>query len=199
MMVLATKQSRRVRSGRHVVAGDAATRPWPVLCSIGLGLLSLVILPCACTRPSRPTAEISLGSIDGKGLSRVIAEHRGRIVLVDFWATWCGPCVELFPHTVKLQERWGDRGLSVITVSLDDVDNRVAVVHFLGKQRATAGNFLSTYGVGPTAFTEFGIEDGSLPHLRLYDRQGKVHQTFASGGTSIDPEAVDRAVETMLE
>ena len=87
----------------------------------------------------------------------------------------------------------------MITVNLDDPDNS-AVAKFLGKSRATTmANFFSSYGVGPAAFTAFQIDDGALPHVRLYDRQGKLHRTFKSGGKAIDPGQVERAVEEMLK
>ena len=121
------------------------------------------------------------------------------MVLVDFWATWCGPCLELFPHAAELQRRLGAKGLTVVTVSLDDPGNEPAVRRFLDQQGATTENFLAVYGVGPEAFTAFGIADGALPHVRLYDRQGKLRRTFASGGKAIDPAEVERAVEQMLE
>jgi thiol-disulfide isomerase/thioredoxin len=182
------------RGCRRLVVGAHAT----LLRKVGLYMLALMVLLSGCAGDPQPTAEMSLHSIDAGGLSQAIADHRGHCVLVDFWATWCGPCIELFPHAIKLQQRFSNRGLSVITISLDDPDNRAAVSQFLVDRGATTENFLSTYGVGPAAFTEFGIDDGSLPHVRLYDRQGKLQKTFASGGKNIDPEAIERAVEEMI-
>jgi len=150
-------------------------------------------------QPLPPAGEVTLRCMDAAGLAEAIEEHRGQVVLVDFWATWCGPCLELFPHTMELQRRLGDRGLAVITVSLDDPDNRPAVQKFLVQNAATTKNFLSPYGVGPAAFSAFGIEDGALPHVRIYDRQGKLHRTFQSGGKTINAQKIDEAVEKLLK
>jgi thiol-disulfide isomerase/thioredoxin len=128
-----------------------------------------------------------------------LERDRGQVVLVDFWATWCGPCLELLPHAVELHRRLGAKGLKVVTVSLDNAGSEPAARRFLDRQGATTDNFLALYGVGPEAFTAFGIEDGALPHLRLYDRQGKLRRTFASGGKAIDPAEMERAVEELLE
>jgi thiol-disulfide isomerase/thioredoxin len=185
--------SRPLQCRRIVGAGARRLR------NAGLYWPALLLMMSACASRPPPSAEISLSSIDAAGLRQAIAAHRGQFVLVDFWATWCGPCVELFPHTLELQRRFGDRGLSVVTVSIDDPDHRAAVAKFLADRGATTENFLSTYGVGPAAFTEFGIDDGAVPHVRLYDRQGKLVKTFASGGKTIDPKAVQQAVEAMLK
>ncbi len=168
---------------------------------VALPLLMAAILVCsACGRDSRPKplAEAPLREIDAPALDRLLEKHRGKVVLVDFWATWCGPCVEMLPHTVELQNRFRDRGLVVVTVSLDDPDNESAVRRLLGRHGATTENYLARYGVGPEAFAAFRFEDGALPHLRLYDRQGNLLRTFAAGDAPIDPREVERAIEKML-
>lgn len=48
-----------------------------------------------------------------------LADHRGRVVVVNFWATWCAPCLEEIPTFVEMQEEYGDRGLQFVGVSLD--------------------------------------------------------------------------------
>ncbi len=163
-------------------------------------LIGSVLLAAGCAgNPPTPASEATLRSLDAAGLTETLERHRGQVVLVDFWATWCGPCLELFPHTMELQRRWGDRGLAVITVSLDDPDNRPAVRKFLSRSVATTENFLSPYGVGPAAFSAFGIDDGALPHVRIYDRQGKLHKIFHSSGKMIDSNEIERTVEKLLE
>ncbi len=140
-----------------------------------------------------------LAKVDAPGLARLLEQDRGQVLLVDFWATWCGPCLKLFPHAVALHRRLGPKGLTVVTVSLDDPAGEPAVRQFLDRQGATTENFLAVYGVGSEAFTAFGIADGALPHVRLYDRQGKLRRTFASGGKALDPAEVERAVEELLK
>lgn len=162
-------------------------------------LAGAAVLTAGCTaKPSSPASDVTLSKIEGPGLAKIVAGHEGQVVLLDFWATWCGPCLELFPHTVELQRRFGGRGLTVITISLDDPDNEPAVRKFLAQSKAPTENFLSPYGVGPAAFTAFGIADGALPHVRIYDRQGKLQRTFRSGGKTIDAKEIERTVEKLL-
>jgi thiol-disulfide isomerase/thioredoxin len=62
------------------------------------------------------------------------------VVLIDCWATWCGPCVASFPLLVEKHKKYADKGLAVISLSTDDVDDSRAVLTFLVKQKATFTN-----------------------------------------------------------
>jgi peroxiredoxin len=62
--------------------------------------------------------DFTLPQLDGQDLR--LSSYRGKVVLLDFWATWCDPCREEIPHFVELQQRYGYRGLQVIGISMDD-------------------------------------------------------------------------------
>jgi len=62
--------------------------------------------------------DFSLPEITGGTLT--LSSYRGKVVLLDFWATWCDPCREETPHFVDLQKQYGDRGLQIVGVSMDD-------------------------------------------------------------------------------
>jgi thiol-disulfide isomerase/thioredoxin len=62
--------------------------------------------------------DFSLPKLDGGSLQ--LSSYRGRVVLLDFWATWCIPCREEIPHLVELQNKYRDQGLDIIGVSMDD-------------------------------------------------------------------------------
>lgn len=60
----------------------------------------------------------SLPELNGHSLQ--LSDYRGKVVLLDFWATWCTPCREEIPHLVELQKKYRDQGLQIIGVSMDD-------------------------------------------------------------------------------
>ena len=66
----------------------------------------------------RPAPDFSLAQLDGQPLQ--LSSYRGKVVLLDFWATWCVPCREETPHLVELQQKYRDSGLQIIGVSMDD-------------------------------------------------------------------------------
>ncbi len=62
--------------------------------------------------------EFSLPELTGQTLH--LSAYRGKVVLLDFWATWCDPCKDEIPHFVDLQSKYGDQGLQIIGISMDD-------------------------------------------------------------------------------
>jgi cytochrome c biogenesis protein CcmG, thiol:disulfide interchange protein DsbE len=62
--------------------------------------------------------DFSLPQLDGQRLA--LSQYRGRVVLLDFWATWCAPCREETPKFIELQNNYGDRGFQMIGISMDD-------------------------------------------------------------------------------
>jgi thiol-disulfide isomerase/thioredoxin len=136
----------------------------------------------AKTAKSLTPEKVSLVQGDQHTLERMIAAHKGSVVFVDYWATWCHPCVEYFPHTVEMHRNYKDQALVVIAVSFDDLEEEAKARAYLADQGADFENLISNLGQGPAAFEGFGIEN--VPHFRLYDRNGKLVQKW-------DEEPVD--------
>lgn len=65
-----------------------------------------------------PAPDFTLPQLDGHDLR--LSSYRGKVVLLDFWATWCDPCREEIPHLIELQKKYADTGLQIIGVSMDD-------------------------------------------------------------------------------
>ena len=164
-----------------------------------VALIVLVLAGCRDSRRPISADAVRIEVIDEAAFADVLRRHRGKIVLVDFWAMWCPPCRELFPHTVALHERFSTDGLAVISVSVDDPDKEPAVRKFLAEQGAAFENFISRYGSGAKSFEVFGIANGAVPHFQLYDRRGTLRKTFPSGDElTIDLRQLDQAVRELL-
>src|SRR5207245_463828 len=92
-------------------------------------VVALVAVCCCCCFALLPAAssraEVNVGDkpkLQGKttdGESLDISQFAGKLVLVDFWATWCGPCMHEAPHMVEINKKYGDKGLVLVGVSLD--------------------------------------------------------------------------------
>ena len=128
--------------------------------------------------PAPVTTPVSVETTDLAGYQAAIEKHKGKVVVVDFWATWCEPCVEKFPHIVELSQQFPADKVAFVSVSLDDPEEKEKVVEFLTKQRAgDLTNLHSSLDVAD-AFDAFDIADG-IPNYKLYDVNGEVKYRFA--------------------
>jgi cytochrome c biogenesis protein CcmG/thiol:disulfide interchange protein DsbE len=66
----------------------------------------------------RPAPDFSLTDLSGQNFR--LSDYRGKVVILDFWATWCDPCKQEIPHFIEMQNRYASQGLQVLGVSMDD-------------------------------------------------------------------------------
>ena len=120
--------------------------------------------------PSKPTIYPSapnFSRIDLNHRKVNLADYHGKVVLLNFWATWCGPCLAEMPHFVAWQQEYGGRGLQIIGISMDDEEQPVRVAY-----RKYGLNYPVVMGdekIGEMYGGIFG-----LPITFLIDRSGKI-------------------------
>jgi thiol-disulfide isomerase/thioredoxin len=127
-----------------------------------------------------PTSSVKFEPVSPEELQKFIASQRGKVVLVDFWATYCVPCREKFPRTLALARKYGDQGLTTVSMSMDSPEPsyQKQILEFLKKQNSQIKNFANRLEDTDAAFAALDIVGGALPHYKIYSRDGKVRNKF---------------------
>lgn len=159
--------------------------------------LLLSLFAAALLFPASSLAQSKLQPIDESGYPKLLATHKGKVVLTSFWATWCVPCRKEMPDLVKLSQKLAARGFDFVTISNDEPDREAAAVKLLQEQKVPG----AMYWLRPVDREKFyhlvdaNWDDGSLPALFLYDRTGKKTRVFI-GETS--PTDLEVAIAKLL-
>jgi len=147
----------------------------------------------AC-RASKPAAsatgqapDFSIPDLQGKKIT--LASYRGKVVLLDFWATWCAPCLEEIPHFVDMQQKLGPQGFQAIGISMDDEAKPV--------QKFYAEHGLNyPVALGTTELTQSYGGILGLPVTFVINRNGTIRKKFV-GAT--DPAHIEDEVVAALK
>jgi len=171
--------------GTEQSAGEAkerSPRRFPVLpvTLLALGIAGLLWSGIQEARTSRPVETrgqaappFRLEKFGGGSISS--SELKGKVVMLDFWATWCGPCISEMPVLLKLASEYEPKGVVFLAASRDDPSIAKVEVGMFIDQRAPA---LARYA----AFADDGTADAysvsAIPTMVLIDRKGQLHASF---------------------
>jgi thiol-disulfide isomerase/thioredoxin len=137
---------------------------------------------------------ISVKAVSVPQIKKAIADRKGKVVVVNFWATWCAPCVAEFPDLVKLQSAYKDKDVVVISISANDVSEiKPDVLPFLTKSKAYFDNYLIKATDPDVFINAFDPKwQGDIPRTFVYDKRGILSdelagmQTYASFRAAVD-------------
>ncbi len=107
---------------------------------------------------------------DLNGAPLSIAQFKGKVVLVDFWATWCGPCVGELPNVLAAYEKYHAKGFEIVGISLDQSEDKLKA--FISEKKMTWPQYFDGKGWENEVSTKYGIN--SIPATFLLDREGKI-------------------------
>ena len=150
--------------------------------------------PAASSSSKAAPPDFEVPTLDGGAIK--LSAYRGKVVVVDFWATWCPPCREEVPQLVRIAEQNRDRGVEVIGLHIDDQGR---------SSPADIRKFIDQYNVNYRVgiatnemFTSYlGTVDDTIPQTLVFDRKGAAVAHFVgynqSHARSLD-EAVNRAL-----
>jgi thiol-disulfide isomerase/thioredoxin len=149
----------------------------------------------ACSAAA-PEASLEIPSLDGASVS--IDRYKGKVVLVNFWATWCAPCRTEIPWLIEFNQKYGPKGLVILGVAMDDEGNRV-VQTWVQSQRYDVNGHPEAMSyqilLGNTKIADkFGGILG-MPTSMLYSRDGKKIKTIVG---LIDHDDLPKILDSQL-
>jgi len=177
MAATVSSSGRFLHPGLALAAGVAA-------------LLGLAVLPRLVPQSGgmvgkpAPALQLSVAANGIVGSQMSLAELKGKAVLLDFWASWCGPCAMEAPIVDRVARRYGHKGLVVMGVNVDDSPE---VVRAYAEKKGLS--YPMVMDVGKRASLLYGVD--KLPSLILIDKQGNVH-AFMTG--LVDEASLNEAV-----
>ncbi len=112
----------------------------------------------------------SVPDLDGKSLS--VVAYQGKVVLIDFWATWCGPCMQEMPNVIAAYAKYHAQGFDIIGISLDKENQHDALVTFLKDNHMPWRQYYDGKYWQNTLALKYGVD--AIPQSYLLDRTGKI-------------------------
>ena len=146
----------------------------PRMCSLLALLAGCFQVAAAEPAPKAGTTlDLKFRAFDERAVD--LAQLRGKVVLIEFWATWCGPCVRTMPAVKAAYEKLHPRGLEIIGVSFDK--SRPSLGYFLKQHEIPWPQYFDGLGLDNKLGARFGVE--TTPTLWMVDKQGKLRDLNA--------------------
>jgi len=134
--------------------------------------------------------------IDAQSFQKILQEHHGKPLLVNFWATWCEPCRDEYPMLNELAKEYGPKGLQVVGVSMDDDGDMILVRRFLARYKPVFPNYRKKPGE-EAAFRQSVLPGwgGTMPVSIFYAKDGRIVLNFMGEKSR---EQYEQAIQSLL-
>lgn len=148
------------------------------------------------TSKPKPPIDIDPNSLGWRltdGKRKTLADYRGKAVILDFWATYCPPCIEGIPHFNELKRRYESKGLQIVGLHVGGEDDKPNIPEFVEKLQISYA-----LGYPEPMMTDFYLQgDSRIPQTFVFDRNGQLVEQFV-GFTPEIKASIDKAVEQAL-
>jgi thiol-disulfide isomerase/thioredoxin len=132
----------------------------------------------------------ALTPVDEVAVQKLVAANKGKVLIVNFWATWCAPCREEMPQLLALSKRLEPKGVKLLLISADEPGDEQKAAEFLGTQKAPAPLYIKKAKDDDLFINTFDPKwSGALPATFVYDRTGKRVKSFIGEVEMKDLEA----------
>lgn len=135
--------------------------------------------------------DFTLDSVTGENIT--LSAFKGKVVLLDFWATWCGPCLQTIPELVRLNEKYSDKGLVLLGVSMDTMSQA---------NDTQLKKFMATFNIkyhvmrddGVVSDAYYGDSLLAIPTMHIINKEGKIVRTIMG----FEPGEAEKTIKTLL-
>ncbi len=153
-----------------------------------LTLSAALVAPAMADVQVGDTPEYSFTDLEGNTFTN--ESFHGNVLVMDFWATWCGPCVAAMPHMLDTYEEYSPQGLQIVGISMDDGNSRNTVEQFVADRGIPWTNGFSGAGWQDPMGQQFGVN--GIPAIYIFSPTGEVLWTG-------HPMQMDDALEDIME
>lgn len=146
----------------------------------------------SATAPPTPPGLMDAALADLKGVKTPLGTWKGKVLVINFWATWCAPCRKEIPAFIRMQQKLGPRGLQFVGVAIDEKDKVALYAREMGINYPILVGELDAVELSRS----LGNQLGALPFTVIVDRAGKVVKTELGG---VDEARLTQLIQPLLQ